>query len=118
MTKQEIKVEDIRKGDLIRVESPGAVTIAAIEYNAAYDTDPNRWEPKGDYYLLERKFEPHWGTVIGLEGAPGSRAVYLPTDSADGTPWLTPHGWQDSVWAEDKLKNGWTVIEPPKDEKE
>lgn len=118
LTKQEIKVEDIRKGDLIRVEFPGAVTIAAIEYNAAYDTDPNRWEPKGDYYLLERKFEPYWGMVIGLKIDPASRAVYIPNGKNDAQPWLSDTGWECSEWAEEKLKNGWTVIEPPKDEKE
>ena len=118
MTKQEIKIEAIRKGDLIRVEFPGAVTIAAIEYNAVYDTDPNRWEPKGDCYLLERKFEPQWGTVIGVNSYQGARGVYLPGDVNDPNPWLTSYGWQDSKWAEDKLKDGWEVIEPPKDEKE
>ena len=120
MTKQEIKIEDIRKGDLIRweanVRSP-AWAGRASEYFAAYDCH-HGFSVHGTCYLLGRKFEPKWGTVIGVDSYQGARAVYLPGDAHDPNPWLTSYGWQDSEWADGKLKDGWEVIEPPKDEKE
>ena len=116
--KTPIKPEDIRKGDLIRFEyTPPIGILVAEEYIAPKNEYGSGYS--ASYYLLERPeppFEPYWGMVIGHPTKFGVRAVYLPNQKGDQTPWLVSgdeSSWQTDGWAKQKLAEGWVIIEKP-----
>ena len=129
--KTPIEPKDIRIGDKIRVEGVDVQDdFTALEYTAKYDAHslPGLWrsyEVKG-YFLLDRPkppFKPYWGMVIGEREAhegngAGLKAIYLPAE--DGQNWFAQpeperpgiYYFEDS-WAEQKIAEGWIVIEKP-----
>lgn len=117
--KQQINVEDIKKGDLIQEERPkefGAI-FSAVEFTAGSDGEHFFEEDDTTHYLLDRPeppFEPYWGMVIGDPHLCNRRAVYLPDAETDNWPWLTyESGWVTDEWVKKKLAGVWVVIEKP-----
>lgn len=126
--KTPIAVEDIRKGDLIRVEYPEGETYArrtATEHRAEH-TGETLYCPDGSQvFLLERPeppFEPHWGMRIQHPHALAN-AIYVPYDYDNGhNTWaLTTDGeflneFMDDEWAKQKLAEGWIEIKENKND--
>lgn len=121
-----IKPEDIRKGDLIRIEVGPPRNYRAIEFQATQDRDRHWFEEDGGvFYLLNRPgppFEPYWGMVITGNPLSGHRAIYSPSYEYDSTPWVSTSyegvrdedwDWCSNEWAEQKLAEGWTILEKP-----
>lgn len=117
-----INENEIREGDLIREErrEDGSCSFLAIEYRASHRGDVI--SNASTHYLLERPkpaFEPHWGMTIADPADSGNMAVCtgVSDDAIDGKfiDWLTPNGWEAKSWAEQKLAEGWVVVENPEE---
>lgn len=110
--KKSIKREDIKAGDLIRCEGFDG-TDSAREYRAICDGEAIYNSAR--YYLLDRPFNPVWGTVVGYVCGPRSRAVYLPGVEGDSLPWLTRDGWMahSTILEFMESSDPWVVIDGP-----
>lgn len=113
--KQKIRVTDIKHGDVIRAEQVGGVN--AREYEAEYDGHTFIWtRAEVEYFLLERKFSPRVGTVIGirLPGAYAETAVAY--DPGNGQLlWVstTESVTRNNAWVRNVMQNhGWKVLVP------
>lgn len=115
--KRRISSGEIKDGDLVRCEGHNGED-SAVEYRAVGDYDAV--SVSGRYYLLDRPFEPVWGTVVGLVGEPSSRAVYLPGVAGDENPWLAQKGWVRHSDILDWMgqTDPWVVLEGPEEGKD
>lgn len=111
--KQEIKPEDIRKGDLIRWEREEQ----AHEWRAHHDGDLYD-RHSGRHFLLNRPappFTPKDGMIIS-----GSEDGYFSAVRINGE-WLgydpddLERHWFPDFWAEKKMENGWWIYSPDED---
>ena len=123
--KQNIVPDAIRNGDLIRVDVRNGLSgLTAVEYTARHYGDVYVQGDVADFsfYLLDRPkppVEPYWGMVVGDPSDCVCRAVYCPGHAKDKYGWLTYSGlhednnWNSTEWIEEKLAEGWVVIEKP-----